>query len=65
VDLTLKRSRYDAAGCPAYWVLDPDEPSLTAWELRDGRYVEVASVAGDDTFEASRPFAVRVTPSEI
>ena len=28
IDLLLKRSRYEAAGCPAYWVVDPDEPSI-------------------------------------
>ena len=46
VDVTLKRARYEAAGCPSYWVLDPDHPSLTAWNLQDG-YVEVAHVEGD------------------
>ena len=41
IDLTLKRSRYEAAGCPSYWVVDPDLPALTVWELRGGGYVEV------------------------
>lgn len=36
VDLTLKLSRYEAAGCPSYWVVDPDGPSLTAWQLVEG-----------------------------
>ena len=39
-DLHLKRSRYEAAGTAAYWVVDPGEPPvLTAWELRAGAYV--------------------------
>ncbi|HEY4569973.1 MAG TPA: Uma2 family endonuclease, partial [Kribbella sp.] len=38
IDLMLKFSRYEAAGCPAYWVVDPDTPSLIAWELQDGTY---------------------------
>jgi Uma2 family endonuclease len=46
IDLNLKKARYEAAGCPSYWVVDPDVPSLTAWELRDGRYVEMAHVVG-------------------
>jgi Uma2 family endonuclease len=29
IDLMLKRSRYEAAGCPSYWVVDPGEASLT------------------------------------
>ena len=65
VDLTLKRSRYEAAGCPSYWVVDADEPSLTAWELRDGGYVEVAHVTGDEQFVISTPYNVTVTPTAL
>ena len=36
VDLSLERVRYQTAGCPSYWVIDPDEPSITVWEL-EGR----------------------------
>jgi hypothetical protein len=36
IDLNLKRARYEAAGCSAYWVVDPELPALTAWEQRDG-----------------------------
>jgi Uma2 family endonuclease len=43
LDLAFKRARYEAAGCPSYWVVDPLEPSIVCWELRDGRYEEVAS----------------------
>jgi hypothetical protein len=35
---------------------------LTAWELRGERYVEVADVTGDQSFDSPVPFAVRVTP---
>lgn len=65
IDLNLKRARYEAAGCPAYWVVDPDAPSITAWELRDGAYVEVAAVAGDDAFAADLPFPVALTPRNL
>jgi len=64
-DLMLKWSRYQAAGTLSYWVIDPDVPSLTAWELRDAAYVEVAAVSGNETFEASLPFPVRVTPAAL
>jgi len=46
-------------------VVDPDGPSLTAWELEDGRYVEVATVAGNETFTAELPFPVAFTPAEL
>ncbi|HWD83105.1 MAG TPA: Uma2 family endonuclease, partial [Kribbella sp.] len=31
-DVMVKFSRLEAAGCHAYWVVDPDTPSLIAWE---------------------------------
>ncbi|MDT0185306.1 Uma2 family endonuclease [Microbacterium sp. ARD31] len=65
VDLNLKRARYEAAGCPSYWVVDPEAPTITAWELRDGVYAEVASVAGGEPFAAARPFPVTFAPRDL
>nr|WP_245633187.1 Uma2 family endonuclease [Luteipulveratus mongoliensis] len=65
IDLNLKKARYEAAGCPSYWVIDPVEPSLIAWDLQDREYVEVAHVRGDEAFEATLPFAVTITPSAL
>lgn len=65
IDLTLKRSRLEAAGCASYWVVDPLAPSLTAWDLVDGAYVERAAVSADEEYVASVPFAVTVVPSAL
>jgi Uma2 family endonuclease len=65
VDLSLKHGRYEAAGCPSYWVVDPDEPSLRAWELRDGSYVEVALAVGDEEFSTALPCAVTLSPDDL
>jgi Uma2 family endonuclease len=65
VDLTLKRSRFEAAGCPSYWAVDPDEPSLIVWQLRDGEYVEVAHVAGAARVDLDAPYPVTVCPDEL
>lgn len=65
IDLTLKRSRLEAAGCPAYWVIDPLEPSITVWELVDGGYVDRAHAVGSETAILERPFRVEITPSEL
>ena len=65
VDLLLKRDRLQAAGVPSYWLVDPDEPALTALELVVGSYVEVARVAGDQAWTATQPFAVTVVPSTL
>ncbi|MGH3443998.1 MAG: Uma2 family endonuclease, partial [Nocardioidaceae bacterium] len=65
VDRTLKRARYEAAGAPSYWVVDPDVPSLTAWNLRGGRYVETAHVTGEQEYAATLPYPVRVSPAQL
>jgi len=64
-DLTLKWSRFEAAGVGSYWVVDPDEPSLTAWDLIDGAYQQVARVVGDDRYAAARPYDVVVSPAAL
>jgi len=64
-DALLKRHVYEAAGVPTYWLVDPDEPSLTVLELRDGRYEEVAVVRGDERYAATRPYAVDVVPNAL
>jgi Uma2 family endonuclease len=61
----LKFSRFEAAGCPAYWVVDPDTPSLIAWELRDGAYTQVAKVTGDESAVLTSPFDVSVVPANL
>lgn len=64
-DLVLKRDRLERAGCPSYWVIDPAGPRLTAWQLVDGSYVEVADVGPDDTWSTDLPFPVTVTPRDL
>lgn len=65
IDLLLKKERLQRAGCPHYWVVDPDEPSITAWTLVDDAYVEVARATGDESFVVSEPLAVRLTPASL
>ncbi|HEY5246514.1 MAG TPA: Uma2 family endonuclease [Acidimicrobiales bacterium] len=43
----------------------PRVPSLTALRLRGGAYVEEASVAGDEPYEANFPFPVTVVPGHL
>lgn len=65
IDLLLKKDRLQRAGCPHYWVVDPDEPSIIAWDLVEGTYREVANVSGDQAFEVQLPFPVRFTPESL
>jgi Uma2 family endonuclease len=65
VDQLLKPSRLEAAGCPAYWFVDPDTPSLRALTLRSGSYVDHAYVEGDETFQATTPYPVTFSPADL
>lgn len=65
IDMGTKRLAYEAAGVPAYWLVDPEVPSLTVLELDAGRYVERATVAGEEPFRANFPFDVTVVPARL
>ena len=66
-DRNRKKQVYEQFGILSYWIVEPDrdKPDLTVFELQDGRYQQVAQVAGDETVEAALPFPVTVTPSAL
>jgi Uma2 family endonuclease len=64
-DLILKHGLYRDSGVASYWVVDPLVPSLTAWALAGGGYVEVAHVEGDQAVTLAAPFEVTVTPAQL
>ncbi|HVF06129.1 MAG TPA: Uma2 family endonuclease [Frankiaceae bacterium] len=64
-DLGAKRERYERAGTPAYWVFDPTTVRLRAWDLREGEFVLVADVTGDEAYAAAVPFPVTVVPATL
>jgi Uma2 family endonuclease len=62
-DRTIKRAAYEAAGVPAYWLVDPDVPSVVVLE-RDGRHLlERLSLAGDDRAELAVPYPLTLSPA--
>ena len=65
VDVSLKRALYAAAGCPSYWVIDPDVPSTTVWELERGAYVERVHLVGDEECMLTAPYAVSLNPARL
>jgi Uma2 family endonuclease len=67
IDLGRKRAEYERFGVPSYWIVDPrvEKPSLTVFELVNGRYRQMALVTGDEPYGARRPFAVDVVPSAL
>ena len=64
-DLNVKFARYERAGVPSYWVVDPDELRLIAWALHNGRYVEVADVAAGEDWRTSSPFDLTISPARL
>jgi Uma2 family endonuclease len=65
IDHVLKKTLYEQAGVPAYWLFDPDAQVLTVLELAQGKYIETAVVKGEETLKTTAPFSVRVTPSKL
>lgn len=66
IDLSVKKAAYERLGVQSYWVVDPDEPALTVFELDDeGRYQQTAKVAGAEAYQATRPYPVRIGPREL
>jgi Uma2 family endonuclease len=59
-DLLLKRARYERAGIPSYWVVDPDAGEAVISELdQQGRYLDVArGRLRDADLAVVRPFPV-------
>jgi Uma2 family endonuclease len=70
IDLNVKRPRFEQAGTPSFWAVDPgrmpDEARLTVWELGDdGRYQQVADISGATEFHAKSPYPVTVVPARL
>lgn len=65
VDLLLKRDRLQAAGVPSYWIVDPDELSITVLELEAGGYQEVALIAGSHRHALTRPFPIALAGDDL
>lgn len=51
--------------CASYWVVDPDEPSVTAWDLRGGTYVEAGHATGAETVALALPYPVAIPPADL
>ena len=66
-DRNRKKDVYEGFCVPAYWIVEPDldHPSLTVFELRSGRYEQIAHVTGDQESRTVIPFPVTVAPSQL
>lgn len=66
-DASLKKAVYARLGTPSYWLVDPNpgKPSLTVFEFSGREYTEAGHVTGDQPWDATRPFPVRVVPADL
>ncbi len=65
LDLTLKHSRLEAAGCEHYWVIDPVAPTVLAWRLGPRGYDEPVRVEGDAVFAVDSPYRIAFAPDDL
>lgn len=65
IDLLLKRDRLQQAGCPSYWLVDPEGPSVTVLELEDGLYVEVARSTGAEEVTVAAPYPMTLVAQAL
>lgn len=64
-DETVKLAIYERAGVACYWLVDPDVPSLTVLELRDGRFVQTAHAVGDEWITVAAPYPLELNPAQL
>lgn len=66
-DLNTKKAVYERFSIESYWVVvpHPDRPELIVFEMREGRYEQVAHVTDSQVFRATRPFEVEVVPARL
>jgi len=64
-DVYEKRRIYANAGAAWYWLVDPDQPSLTVLRLAADEYEEEARVVGSEAYATDEPVSVRIVPAEL
>lgn len=64
-DRLVKPAQYAAAGIAAYWRVETDPISVTAYLLRDGVYAELGTWTPGQIAEIAEPFPVRITLADL
>lgn len=64
-DLVTKLEILRAAGCPHYWVLDPDATTFRAWQLVDDDYVLQAEAVGSEEVRITEPVQLSLSVADL
>jgi Uma2 family endonuclease len=64
-DVVHKRALYEQADVPSYWLLDPTTQELTILTLTESHYTCDAVLQHEDTFHATHPFPINLTPAAL
>ncbi|MBW4526654.1 MAG: Uma2 family endonuclease [Phormidium tanganyikae FI6-MK23] len=64
-DLIRKRAQYARRGIPEYWLIDPENCSVTVLTLEGDRYAEVGSFGGDRTIISPQYPQLQLTPAQL
>lgn len=64
-DLVRKRALYAEAGCPCYWIVDPEGPTVTLLEIDGAEYQEAGTCAVGERVTADRPFRVDFLTTQL
>ena len=65
IDSVLKRELYEQAGVTQYWLVDPEQPSLTVWTRDGDGFGAPRTTAGDQQLVLEAPLSVVVVPSDL
>ena len=64
-DVVRKRALYEQHNIPSYWLYDPSIQELTVLALTPTGYTCQAVVQSEETFHATNPFPVALTPAAL
>ncbi|HEY4453181.1 MAG TPA: Uma2 family endonuclease [Pseudonocardiaceae bacterium] len=67
IDQKLKPARLAAAGCPNYWIVDPNVPEMRCFTLSggDGEYAERVHLTGEKSTELHEPYRVELSAAYL
>lgn len=65
-DRLTKPALYAQAGIPSLWRVELDDgPAISAYQLEDGTYVEIATARPGERLELDEPFPVSLDPADL